>query len=155
MKSKILLMLVCALGLVACQNVQMSKSEPPNVTMNYDLPGAPDKQPKLGTDTPELAKLEAGNLVDFRLENSRGNSPRLLLVVMGRVVDENSNEIIAVDTPFASGAYTLKLTRGNNNRQEIASGKNGYYKYSLIDITGNGNNNRPPLDPKIRVGPGN
>lgn len=155
MKSKILLMLVCTFGLAACQNVQMSESGPPNVTMNYVLPDDIKSPPGLGTNTPNLVKVEAGNIVDFKLETSRGNSPTLLLVVMGRVADENSDVIIDVETPFVDGDYTLRLTRGNNNRQEIASGKNGYYKYSLIDITGNGNNNRPPLDPKIRVGPGN
>jgi len=155
MKSRILLMLVCTFGLSACQNIHPESSEVADVTLNYVLPDDQQKQPDLGTNTPKLAIVEAENIVNFKLEKSKGSSPTLLLVVMGRVADENSDVIIDVETPFESGDYTLRLTRGNNNRQTIAKGKNGYYKYSLIDLTGNGNNTRPPLDPKIRVGPGN
>ena len=153
MKSKTLLMLVCVFGLVACQNIQMEKSQHPGVTLKFKLP--PNNQaPERAPGTKKITDVKIGEFVGFQLESDPGDTPTLLLVVMGRVADETSHEIIEVTTPFDKNYYTLRLTRGNNNNVLKITGKEGIYKYSLIDITGNGNNTRPPLDPMIRVGPG-
>ena len=154
MKSKILLMLVCTFGLVACQNIQIEKSASPDVTLKFKLP--PNNQaPERAPGTKKITDVKVGGNVGFELEAEPGTPPTLLLVVMGRVADETSHEIIEVATPFENEFYTLRLTRGNNNKVLKITGKEGIYKYSLIDITGGGNNTRPPRDPMIRVGPGN
>ena len=158
MKSKIVMILICSIFLVACQTNTVVNPTP-DVTLKFEIPGKINSPPGL-KDTPETVDIKEGQIMAFDLKtaSTEKGSRALLLVIEGKEVAGQNGTILKPETPFTSGKYVIKLTPGNNpnNIQTIRDDAEGTYKYILIDRSSNKNSNtRPPLDPKIRVGPGN
>ena len=135
-RSKIFLLITSAFLLAACQHAPASMTAPKTVDLVFELPSNNNQHPIIAAG-PEDAYVNKGDFINLSVKPGSGS---VMLII---------NDAIS---PFKDGGFVYRVTPGKSFNEEIAEGRIGTYKYTLIEPPkGNDISTRPPFDPKIIV----